>query len=124
VNDMAREIGVQARRWQLRVWSEDGPPGPTKRAILQVLFDLWITSPTGEAFPSAVTVAEKAGISERSARDHLRELEAGAGSGGSPAEKVGKAVERLSQSGRWPTARTLLARRSAPGRRERASGHA
>lgn len=67
----------ELRRWRWLVWSERGPAGATKRAILQVLHDFYMSSPDGAIFPSVETIAAKAGITKRHAMRHLGELEAG-----------------------------------------------
>lgn len=69
-------LSPELRRWRWMVWSEDGPPGPAKRSILQVLFDFLASSPEREIFPSVETIAVKSGITKKHVIRHLAELEA------------------------------------------------
>jgi predicted transcriptional regulator len=70
------DIDPKMRRWRWLVWSEVGPPGPAKRAILQVLLDFLATSPEGRVFPSVETLAVKTDLTEKSVGRHIAELEA------------------------------------------------
>lgn len=78
------EISVEEKRWQWLVWSKDGPPHVAQRAILQVLFSYHVS--TRKVFPSEGTIAEKVGLSVRSVRRHIAEIEA---AGWIRREKVG-----------------------------------
>lgn len=73
---MSERVNPKMQRWRWLVWSEDGPPGAAKRAILQVLFDFLVSSKGGKVFPSVETIASKAGITKKHVLRHLDELEA------------------------------------------------
>ena len=69
------KLTLEHHRWRWLVWSEDGPPGTAKRAILQVLFDFYATSKQGEIFPSVEKIASKIDLTKKHVIRHLAELE-------------------------------------------------
>ena len=68
-------VNPKMRRWQFLIWSDSGPPGPAKRALLQVLFDFLVSSPESRVFPSIATLAVKTDQTEKTVGRHLAELQ-------------------------------------------------